>query len=112
MAYIAANIIPSKYAESTATAQYTSTSAITVIEAFTATNTSASDVTLTAHLVSNGSTAGTSNVVLSSRLIGPGETYVCPELVGHVLDDGDFIATIAGTASAIVIRASGLVISG
>jgi len=33
--------------------------------------------------------------------------YTFPEIVGQVLNSGDFISTIAGTASAINIRASG-----
>jgi hypothetical protein len=37
--------------------------------------------------------------------------YTFPEVVGQVLNSGGFISTIAGTASAINIRASGRVVS-
>jgi len=37
----------------------------------------------------------------------PGETYLCPELVGQVLESGGFISTLAGTASALTFTASG-----
>jgi hypothetical protein len=40
-----------------------------------------------------------------------GETYTFPEIVGAALAAGDFISTIAGTATAINIRASGREIS-
>jgi hypothetical protein len=33
--------------------------------------------------------------------------YTFPELVGQVLNRGDFISTLAGTASAINMRVSG-----
>ena len=34
-------------------------------------------------------------------------TYTFPEVVGHVLEPGGFVSTLAGSASALVIRASG-----
>jgi hypothetical protein len=36
-----------------------------------------------------------------------GETYTFPEIVGQILAPSGFISTIAGTAAAINIRASG-----
>jgi hypothetical protein len=37
----------------------------------------------------------------------PGETYLCPELVGQELDAGAFISTIASNATALTLRVSG-----
>jgi hypothetical protein len=45
--------------------------------------------------------------VLSAKNIVPGETYLCPELVGQILEPGGFISTIAGAATSLTIRASG-----
>lgn len=96
-----------KQAENAETTQYTSTGARTIVDKFTATNTTASAATLTVRLVPSGGAAGAGNTVLSAKSIAAGETYNCPEVVGHVLESGDFISTLAGTASAITIRASG-----
>jgi len=42
-----------------------------------------------------------------SRVIAPNETYTFPELVGHVLESGSTISTLASAAASISIRASG-----
>lgn len=41
----------------------------------------------------------------------PSEVYTFPEIVGQVLNAGDFISTIAGTATSVNIRASGREVS-
>jgi hypothetical protein len=43
--------------------------------------------------------------------VQPDETYLCPELVGHVLDSGAFISTIASAGAALTLRVSGREIS-
>jgi hypothetical protein len=101
------NIIPAKQAEASQTAQYTATGVKCIIDKFTVTNTSASSATLSVNLIPSGGTAGDGNLILKNRTISPQETYCCPELVGHVLESGSFISTLAGTASALTIRASG-----
>jgi len=57
--------------------------------------------------VASGGSAGAANLVLSAKNIVPGETYLCPELVGQVLESGGFISTLAGAATSLTIRASG-----
>jgi hypothetical protein len=101
------NLIPSKYAENSQTSQYTAVDAKTVIDKFTATNTSASNVTISVNLVTNGSTASTNNLIVKSRVIAPNECYFFPELIGHILESGGFISTIVSAATSVVIRASG-----
>lgn len=101
------NLIPAKQAENSQTTQYTAVNCKTVIDKMTATNTTSSNVTLSVNLVALGGSASASNRVLSLRAIAPGETYVCTEVSGSVLEPGGFISTLAGTASAITIRASG-----
>jgi hypothetical protein len=100
-------LIPAKQAENVQTTQYTATNCRTVIDKFTATNTSAANVTISVNLVTVGGSAGTSNLVVDTRAIAPDETYTFPELVGQALEPGGFISTIAGTATALTIRASG-----
>ena len=55
----------------------------------------------------SGGSAGSSNVITYSKSIAAGDVYTFPELIGHTLQPGDIISTIAGTASALTIRASG-----
>jgi hypothetical protein len=104
-------LIPAKIAENTQTTQYTSTGVTTLIDKFTATNYSASAATLSINLVSSGDTAGNQNLIVKTRTLLAGETYTFPEVIGFALATNDFISTIAGTATAINIRASGRVIS-
>lgn len=101
------NIIPRKQAEAAQTGQYTAQNCKAIIDKFTATNTTVANVTFAVNLVAAGGTPGADNLVLASKSIAPGETYLCPELVGQVLEAGGFISTIAGTASALTISASG-----
>lgn len=101
------NIIPRKQAESTQTTQYTATNVTTVIDKVTVTNTSALNVTFSVNLVAASGTPGNNNLVMKTRTIAPNETYSCVELVGQVLEAGGFISTLAGTASALTISASG-----
>jgi hypothetical protein len=107
MSVIVKNIIPRKQAENSQTAQYTAVNCKTLIDKFTVTNTSASNVTLSVNLVANGGSAGDSNLVMKARTILPAETYTCPELVGQSLEAGGFISTIASAATSLTISATG-----
>ena len=100
-------LIPAKIAESTQTTQYTSTGVTTIIDKFTATNYSASAATISVNLVTAAGSAGNENLIVKTKSLQPSETYTVPELVGQILASGGFISTIAGTGSAINIRASG-----
>lgn len=111
MTIVVSAIIPAKTAEDSQTTQYTSTGVYTVIDKFTATNYSASPATLSVNLVTAAGSAGNDNLITKTKTLLASEVYTFPELVGQVLNPGDFISTIAGTSSAINIRASGRVIS-
>ena len=104
-------LIPAKIAEATQTTQYTATDVTALIDKFTATNYSASAATISVNLVTNADTAGNQNLIVKTKTLQAGETYTFPELVGAALAASGFISTIAGTASAINIRASGREIS-
>jgi hypothetical protein len=111
MAVSISNIIPAKVAENSQTTQYTSTGVQTIIDKFTATNYSASAATISVNLVTPTDTAGNQNLIVKTKTLQASETYTFPELVGHVLPVSGFISTIAGTATAINIRASGRLVS-
>ena len=100
-------LIPAKTAENVQTTQYTATGVTTIIDKFTATNYSANAATISVNLVTSADTAGNQNLIVKTKTLQATESYTFPELVGHVLAPGGSISTIAGTASAINIRASG-----
>lgn len=101
------NLVPAKIAENSQTTQYTAAGVTTIIDKFTATNYSASAATISVNLVTTGGSAGNLNLITKTKTLQPSEVYTFPELVGQVLNSGDFISTLAGTASAINIRVSG-----
>ena len=101
------NLIPAKTAENAQTTQYTAAGVTAIIDKFTATNYSASAATISVNLVNPSGSAGNDNLIVKTKTLQASETYTFPELVGHVLPPSGLISTIAGTASAINIRASG-----
>ncbi len=93
------------------TTQYVAPAATrTILDKLTGTNTTGAAATITVKLVQNGGAAGASNTIVSVKSIAPGECYTFPEIVGHVLNAGDFISTLT-SAVAITIRASGREVS-
>jgi hypothetical protein len=100
-------LVPAKYAENTQTTQYTATGVTAIIDKFTATNISGSAATISVNLVTVAGSAGNTNLITKTKTLAASEVYTFPELVGQVLAAGDFISTVAGTASAINIRVSG-----
>jgi hypothetical protein len=107
MTVLVKNIVPAKTVENTQTTQYTASNVVTIIDKFTATNYSATAATISVNLVTSAGSAGNSNLITKTKTLQPSEVYTFPELVGQVLNNGDFISTIAGTASAINMRVSG-----
>jgi hypothetical protein len=101
------NLVPGKTVEATQTTQYTANNVTTIIDKFTATNYSATAAVISVNLVTVAGTAGDINLITKTKTLQPSEVYTFPELVGQVLNRGDFISTLAGTASAINMRVSG-----
>ena len=58
-------------------------------------------------MVTSGGSAGNANLVIDDRTVVPGETYLCPELIGQILAPGGFISTIASAATTLTLRVSG-----
>ena len=100
-------LVPAKIVEATQTTQYTANGLTAIIDKFTATNYSVSAATISVNLVTTSGTAGNLNLITKTKTLQPTEVYTFPELVGQVLTPGDFISTIAGTATAINMRVSG-----
>ena len=111
MPIIAANIIPAKNMENAQTTQYVATGVTTIIDKFTATNFSSGMVNVSVNLAAVGTATGNDNLIVKTRTLQPGETYTFPEIVGHILPSGGFVSTLASSAAAVNLRASGREIS-
>lgn len=107
MAVTIKNLVPAKQLENAQTTQYTATNCKAIIDKATVTNTSAGNVNFSCNLVASGGSAGNSNLIVKTRAIAPGETYRCPELVGHVLDVNGFISTLASAVTSLTFQVSG-----
>ncbi len=101
------NLLPFKYIENTQTTQYTASAVKAVIDKATIVNITANPIKVSVNIVVSGDTAGNDNLVINNRTIEEYETYLCPELVGSVIESGGFISAIAGSASSLVIGISG-----
>lgn len=107
MTVLVKTLVPAKTVETTQTTQYTATNVTAIIDKFTATNYSGTAATISVNLVTTAGSAGNQNLITKTKTLQPSEVYTFPELVGQVLGVGDFISTLAGTASAINMRVSG-----
>lgn len=83
----------------------------TLLDKMTITNPTAGALTFTVNLVPEGGTAGADNIVVSAQSVAAGATYLCPEIVGHVLNTGDFVSAFASAATSLVVRISGREVS-
>jgi hypothetical protein len=111
MTVTATVLIESKAASTSNNTEYTSTNLRTIIDKFTAVNTSTTvAASISVSLVPYSSTVADNNTIVKTKTLQPLETYTFPELVGHVLGNGDFISVIATTAT-VTIRSSGRIVT-
>jgi hypothetical protein len=83
-----------------------------LIDSLTLCNTTGGTITgVELHIVPSGGGASTTTMVISNRSLLAAETYRCPELVGHTLENGEFVQARAGTGASISARGSGRVTS-
>jgi len=90
---------------------YVSSSVYTIIDKCTATNIGILNQSIDVYLLSESQSVGTDTAIISGRVLQPGESYTCPEVVGHVLSPGGSIHIATSTSGEVVTRASGRVIS-
>jgi hypothetical protein len=91
-------LVPAKIVEASQTTQYTATGVTAIIDKFTATNYSATAATISVNLVTVAGSSGNLNLITKTKTL---------QASGQVLGVGDFISTIAGTATSINMRVSG-----
>lgn len=111
MASVNKILIPTKFVENTQTSQYTATGVTTVIDKFTVTNVSVDIVKMSVNLVRGVDTPSDSNKILNEVAIYPGKSYLCPELIGHIIEANGYISTLASVATSLNILCSGREIS-
>jgi hypothetical protein len=98
-------LLEAKYAEAVETTQYAAPSGTrTIIDKVS--GYSPAGGTLAIKIVASGGTAS-ADELLVSKTFAAGEAYAFPEIVGQVLNPGDFVSTVAGGASTVVLRISG-----
>lgn len=100
------NLIKPKIVENSQTTQYTATGVVSIVDLMVVTNTATSTVNLSINMVPSSGSPSPSNLKVDARPIGPKETYLVP-LSGYVLEEGDFISTLASAAGSLNITVSG-----
>lgn len=80
---------------------------ICTISAATLTNSTATARNVTMHLVPAGGAPSAANMILSARVISPGESYNVAQAVGQTIPAGATIQALADAAGAVNLVASG-----
>lgn len=100
-------LIPSKDVETIQTTQFTASGVRVIVDKMTACNHTTNPVTIDLNIVTGGKATSNENKITFNRKLLAGETYTFPEVVGHVLQSGDFISTECSNGNSVSIRASG-----
>ena len=103
-------LVEYKFIEDVETTQFTA-AVVTILDAVSVTNTGAGGVELSLSIIPSGESASDSNRAIIDRILRADETYLCPEVLGHVLASGDSISAKASAASSLNIRVTGRVIT-
>lgn len=69
----------------------------------TVTNDTTTVETISFNKVPSGGAVGVDNLIMNLKPIGNIETYECPEVVGQILDAGDFLSAIASAAAQLTV---------
>ena len=81
------------------------------ILAATATNDTTTAKYISAHRVPSGDSVGDANIIMNQKTVGSMETVQLWQLIGQVLEAGDFLSAIAEAASQITVHISGVAIT-
>ena len=84
---------------------YTAGTNVTSVVTFAnCTNESTASATFTIHVVQSGGSLADTNIYVDAKPIGPGKTSLIPELLGCILNEGDFIIAFGSAASALNLK--------
>ena len=60
------------------------------------------------HRVPSGSSVGDTNIIINRKIVGSRESVALWELLGQVLEPGDFLSAIAEAAEELTVHISGI----
>lgn len=104
-------LLQTKYLETAETTQYgpaPSTAKVVYVDSFIVSNRGGAGVTLIVRVVPSGGTPGVEHELFPTKTLAVGEVYEVPPFK---LGPGDFIRTIVGTATSLVARIDGRIIT-
>lgn len=107
MAITVKNIVPSRFLPAAQTTIYRAINCKTVIDKFTATNTSIDPVVVSVNIVASGKIPEALNTIILNKSLQSYETYSFPDLVGQVLEPNDYISTVCSTEGVLSVTSSG-----
>ncbi len=110
MTVTATVLLQDRYISNTEAALFTASS-VTIIDAVTVTNISGAVLNFSLSIIPSGVSADNKTVLIKSKDIRVGESYLCPELTGHVMSAASFLSGIASASDSLNIRVSGRVIT-
>ena len=110
MTITAQALIPPKFASTVLTADYTA-AAKTIVDAFTVTNCSGGASGLSVYVVPASGSPGADNCVVNTRIVAVNESYIVSPLLGQVIESGSAIWCVSDAGNALVLFASGRVIT-
>lgn len=104
-------LLESKFIDTANAGLYTADAVRAIIDKATVTNTAATDTMLWVNLVGAALSPGDENLAIQGRSLAPGETYACPELVGHAIEASGAVWAKASSPNSLSMRLSGREIS-
>lgn len=108
MAATGKRLVPGSQIAGSNTTYYTATNLRARIDKCTVCNNTAGAVTFDLFLVPSAGSAGVTNQIIQDKSVGAGETYTCPEAVGHWIESGGFISAGASAATSLTLMVSGI----
>ena len=82
-----------------------------IVDAFTVTNVSGGASQITIHVVPAGDTPSADNCIVKARGVAVNESYSVTPMLGHVVESGAAIWCVSVAGNALVLFASGRVIT-
>jgi len=107
----AKTLVESVAIDSALTTHYTVPVTATIVDKCTAINHDLVPRTISVFLMPAGVPAANSNLAAKDKILQPSEAYTFPEVVGHILNTGDAIATLCDGSFVVNFRVSGREIS-
>ena len=107
MTVTAKNLVEGSIVPATDTNVYTTPlNTTTIIDKVTTANYDTVSRVVTISIVASGGSVGDAYYI-AKRTLTAKETYIWPEVVGQILNTGDFISVIASNATGVNLRISG-----